>query len=383
MSGARKNGRGMRPAEGNRRSPQKVIEVPTDVIGKMVVVSDGPVVKENARVVPLSVEAEEFFLRAVPSRRVPTGEGLDSGGNCIPPREMHEGVFGLSDAVVSTTTMPGSASPADFAGADVPAVAGKKFSAVTEVYSSADDDEGAPLVIRSSKQWHAVVGVGPVRPGEECRSPVDLVIEHSVVWMPNEVGCSYVDSVAVPEPMEHSGVRGTADSPCTGQLMKHSDTSGDWENGRQNQTGDGNTPRDIRMEDQQISPDDGEAIDVGAIGSAAPWFLTGWAAEVEIEFMIDMGCQVTILATSVFERMCASDPRMRSRLRLCGRQLVSADSSPLTVKGELEMTVVYGAGSAERRVRNLAGSSRRHCHRVSPFSGRGWSTVAQEPSPSV
>ena len=84
------------------------------------------------------------------------------------------------------------------------------------------------------------------------------------------------------------------------------------------------------MEDERLSPDDGEAIVVGAVGSAAPWFLTGWAGEVEIKFMIDTGCQVTILATSVFERMCTSD--------LCGRRLVSADSSPLTVKGELEVT---------------------------------------------
>ena len=90
---------------------------------------------------------------------------------------------------------------------------------------------------------------------------------------------------------------------------------------------------DIRNEDKRRSPEDGEAIVVGAIGSAAPWFLTGWAEEVEIEFMIDTGCQVTILTTSVFERMCAADPQVRSRLRLCGRWLVSADSSPLTEKG--------------------------------------------------
>ena len=57
--------------------------------------------------------------------------------------------------------------------------------------------------------------------------------------------------------------------------------------------------------------------------------------------MIDMGCQVTILATSVFDKMCVSDPRVRSRLRPCGRRLVSADSSPLTVRGELNMTVVF------------------------------------------
>ena len=59
------------------------------------------------------------------------------------------------------------------------------------------------------------------------------------------------------------------------------------------------------------------------------------------EFMIDTGCQVTILATSVFEQMCASDPRIRSRLRPSGRRLISADSSPLMVRGELYMIVVF------------------------------------------
>ena len=63
---------------------------------------------------------------------------------------------------------------------------------------------------------------------------------------------------------------------------------------------------------------------------------------MEVKFMIDTGCQVTILAIrSVFERMCAADPQVRFRLRPCGRRLVSADSSPLTVKGELELTVVF------------------------------------------
>ena len=51
---------------------------------------------------------------------------------------------------------------------------------------------------------------------------------------------------------------------------------------------------------------------MGAIGLAAPWFLTGWTHEVDIEFMIDTGCQVTILSTTVFERMCTLDPRVRS-----------------------------------------------------------------------
>ena len=55
--------------------------------------------------------------------------------------------------------------------------------------------------------------------------------------------------------------------------------------------------------------DNDEAIVVGAVGSGAPWFLSGWTEGTEVEFMIDTGCQVNILATSVFERICASDPR--------------------------------------------------------------------------
>ena len=70
-------------------------------------------------------------------------------------------------------------------------------------------------------------------------------------------------------------------------------------------------------------PESGEAIVAGAIGSAAPWFLTGWAHDVEIEFMIDTGCQVTIL------------------LQTCRHRLVSADSSPLTVQGQLELDIVF------------------------------------------
>ena len=82
-------------------------------------------------------------------------------------------------------------------------------------------------------------------------------------------------------------------------------------------------PLDGRPEAAQTPPEAGDAIVVGAVGSAAPWFLTGWAHEVE--FMIDTGCQVTILATTIFERMCTVDPMVRSRLRPCRRRLVSAD----------------------------------------------------------
>ena len=92
-----------------------------------------------------------------------------------------------------------------------------------------------------------------------------------------------------------------------------------------------------QLEYTESRPDSGEAIVVGAIGSAAPWFLT----DVEIEFMIDTGCQVTILSATVFKRMCVVKPEVRSALQVCRRRLVSADSSPLTVQGQLELDIVF------------------------------------------
>ena len=97
----------------------------------------------------------------------------------------------------------------------------------------------------------------------------------------------------------------------------------------------------LLLADQDMSFDEPEAIVVGAVGTGAPWFLTGWAEGTEVEFMIDTGCQVTILATSVFERMCAAEPRIWSRIRPCPRRLVSVDSSPLMGRGELYMTISF------------------------------------------
>ena len=146
-------------------------------------------------------------------------------------------------------------------------------------------------------------------------------IEHSVVEMPNALGKDSGEVVTVSEAIEHSVlVRGShdvgdslVDGATVSDLIEHSGVR--------------------ETADRQLPPGEEEAFIVGAVGSAAPWFLTGWADEVEIEFMIDTGCQVTILAASVFEHMCTSDPQMRAWLCPCGRRLVSADSSPLSVKG--------------------------------------------------
>ena len=158
---------------------------------------------------------------------------------------------------------------------------------------------------------------------------------------------------------------------------------GIWQNGRQSHTDDSVTLVGVGTGGQESTQDVGEAIVillnvldhfsarsllaklgrggdcVGAVGSAAPWFLMGWADGVEVELMIDTGYQVTILATSVFERMC-----------LCGRRLVLADSSPLIVRGELEMTVVFPGLSCERVVvvASIASDGLMPCSRVCHIS---------------
>ena len=149
--------------------------------------------------------------------------------------------------MVSTTVVAGAVALADFAGAsasadlagtDVPTVSGMKFSAVAEVHSSAVHDEGAPLVIHTSKQRSAVVDVDPMGADRKYRGPMDGMsipepLEHSVVGVPLEVGDSYIDRVAVPNPIEHSGVSEPADPPSDNHPMIHSEVSGDGRNGQQ------------------------------------------------------------------------------------------------------------------------------------------------------
>ena len=166
-----------------------------------------------------------------------------------------------------------------------------------------------------------------------------------------ESDCTAQEEEIVSHPVEHSGVvewTGISESwkkrrppdcfeICTDpapvrktleeELMEHSAPAGN--------TNEWSEPLNTDVPEET---EDGEAIIVGAVGSAAPWFLTGWTNDVEVELMIATGCQVTILATSVFEKMCT---QVRSRIRLCTRWLVSADSSPLTVIGNIDLYVVF------------------------------------------
>ena len=169
----------------------------------------------------------------------------------------------------------------------------------------------------------------------------------------------FSDNQPVSEPLEQSKACGDlVPKPAPPKLAEHSMSNGPqpWGEGLLTGTDTASRPQPtglpgVAPEPQQAEdstrkdppettgprPESGEAIVVGAIGSAAPWFLTGWVHEVEI----DTGCQVTILFTTVFERMCIVDPTVRSELRPCRRRLVSADSSPLIVQGQLELDIVF------------------------------------------
>ena len=115
-------------------------------------------------------------------------------------------------------------------------------------------------------------------------------------------------------------VQGTGDKEPIG-CSTHSDSPNEW--------------GELLITEGTEDTENEDSIMVGVVGSAAPWFLTGWTNDVEVEFMIDTGCQVTILATSVFEEMCKVHPQVKDRLSLCTCWLVSADSSPLTVVGRI------------------------------------------------
>ena len=129
-------------------------------------------------------------------------------------------------------------------------------------------------------------------------------LEYSVLVIPLEDGNVSVTDVTMLDPIEHLDVdvrTETISEYLPSVFLEDPSMEG---GGPQDYQGEDVSLPDSLPEVGRARPEDGEAIVVGAVGSAAPWFLTGWANDMEVEFMIDTGCQVTILATSVFKRMC-------------------------------------------------------------------------------
>ena len=207
----------------------------------------------------------------------------------------------------------GAVAPVNLAGADVPAVARMKFLAVAEVHSSAVDDEGDPSVVRASRQRSAVVLDPMAAPGKDC-GPMDEMsvmeplehsvldvsleggdrsveevavpyplehsgmgraayliseifapepLEHLVLEVPLEMGDGSVDSMTVSDPLEHSGVSVCAE-PLSAYLPRmHSEESRNGGCGPRDHPGEDSTLQDIWKEVERAPPEDGEAIVVG------------------------------------------------------------------------------------------------------------------------
>ena len=204
-------------------------------------------------------------------------------------------------------------------GAGGPVVAGTRFLAVAEVYSPVGEVEGDPQT-DDRKVEH-----GFSTPEEEVGSHP---LEHSGVekWVCPRDGSTEIDFIAPEEdvsshPLEHSGVEtwaGPGNGSMEISLLEHSDVITNsapirklvkWEPLEHSVPSvapcRGSEPP---IADVHEEPEEGEAIVVGAVGSAAPWFLTGWTNDVEVEFMIDTGCQVTILASVGFRKDVCGRP---------------------------------------------------------------------------
>ena len=216
----------------------------------------------------------------------------------------------------SVTDVGGAGGPA-VTGVGGPVVAGTRFLAVAEVYAPFEDAEGDPQgddrkIDQNFSATEEDTGSHP--------------LEHSgvVEWAGFSEG---LKKRSPPESFEICTDPAPVRKALEEEPMEHSAPSGN--------PNEGSKPLNTDVPEET---EDGEVIIVGAVGSAAPWFLTGWTNEVEVEFMIGTGCQGTILATSVFEKMCTGHPQVRSRIRPCTRRLVSADS---TVIGKIDLDVVF------------------------------------------
>ena len=173
-------------------------------------------------------------------------------------------------------------------GAGGPVVTGNRFRVVPDVAeasSPAGTGAGGPVV--AGTQFLAVAEV--YAPFEEMRGDVqgDIGRVDQISKIPDEKTGSH--------PLKHSGgvqgtdimyhvsldgytdptpVQGTGDEEPMGYSM-HSDSPNEW--------------GEPLITDGTEDTEDEDAIMVGVVGSAAPWFLTGWTNDVEVEFMIDTG----------------------------------------------------------------------------------------------
>ena len=185
--------------------------------------------------------------------------------------------------------------------------------AVAKVYSPVGEVEGDPQIDDRK------VECGFSTPEEDVGShPLAHSGVEKRVWPRDEsteFGCIAPEEDAGSQPLEHSGVEkwtGPHNRPTEIRPLEHSGvitSSASFGKLAGRELLEHSVPSvtpcrgsEPSITDVQEQPEEGEAIVVGAVGSAAPWFLTGWTNDVEVEFMIDTGCQVTIFGYVGFQK---------------------------------------------------------------------------------
>ena len=191
---------------------------------------------------------------------------------------MDGGSVGVGKRFRPVSGIAGAGGPAG-TGAGGPVVAGTRFLAVAEVYAPFEETEGDPQsdISKFEQISETITEVTSSRPlGHAGAMGETVVSEDPRRRTISENGAHYTDPDAIRE---------TLDTEQMGFPSVYRSSNGG------NKPVDANGAEDIA---------EGDAIMVGVVGSAAPWFLTGWTNDVEVEFMVDTSCQVTILATSFF-----------------------------------------------------------------------------------
>ena len=250
----------------------------------------------------------EFCFQSRNNRTAASGPAVTVAGGPVKDEKGLRPTDGIAEAGMMTGTGTGG-----------PVVAGTRFTTIAEVYAPSTETEG--------DQRNEIRELNPITK-ETAEMTSSYQLEYSSVKgdpvvsedtkgnSSDENGAHYMDPDVIRQMSDTEQV--LVPSGCSSDSVIEAVNTGTTED-----------------------PEEGDAIMVGVVGSAAPWYLMGWTNDVEVEFMIDTGCQVTILATSVFHKMCDIHPEVRNGLVPCAQRLVSADSSPLTVMGRINLNVVF------------------------------------------
>ena len=117
-------------------------------------------------------------------------------------------------------------------------------------------------------------------------------LEHSVPKVPLDEGGQSIGSQTVSDPLERAGDSSVGKPLSAPGSKMYSEGAGDGRSRVRDPGGVDGTLSDVRKEANRVPRKKGKQLSWGPL--AAPWFLTGWAKDMEVEFMIDTGCQVTI-----------------------------------------------------------------------------------------